>query len=222
MKTDIPLTYKAYQLFENSYQETENQTYPITGLNKNVFKNRDVARVPAVYNFNNYIKKHNLHANKLLSFAGKNDWECLILPKKLWHNFEFDENPEKHDVQTFNFQEKDYDFCILTQTFEHIVDIPSSIEKIYEHLTPGGYFFCNWPVNNIRHYEPFHFFTGITVTYINYLMLKTGFNIVECGAWGNKEYIDFIFSKHIWPDYTQIDLKNDNQCPCIGWVLGQK
>lgn len=222
MKTDITLTYKAHQLFVNSYSETENQTYPLTESNKIEFKNRDVARVPAVYNFFKYIKKYNLHAKKLLSFSGKSDWESLMLTKDVWHNLEFDENPEQNDVQVFNLPEKDYDFCVLAQTFEHIVDIPASIERIYEHLAPGGYFFCNWPVINIRHHEPFHFFTGITVTYINYLMLKTGFNVLECGAWGNKEYINFIYSNQTWPDYTQIPLNNDKNSPCIGWCLGQK
>ena len=142
--------------------------------------------------------------------------------KDHWHEISFDDDPINHDVQELNLPEKDYDFVILNQTFEHLVDISGAVKSVKDHLVTGGCFYANWPIINIRHMEPLHFFTGITQTYINYLLLYYGFEILECGTWGNRSYVNHIFEHQTWPDYTQIDVTNDLNVPCIGWILAKK
>lgn len=222
MKTDPNLVSASYAAFIKGISKNKNN-FKLDDFGKIFFLGKDYARVPAVQAFSSYCKTFNISSKKLLTFGAANDPEPLVLKKEIWHDKTYEPSTGNNDIQNFNYNEKDYDLIMANQTFEHIVDIPLSIKCIYEHLAPDGYFYSNWPVLNIRHHEPLHFFTGITVTYINYILLKQGFSIVECGAWGNKEYINFIFQQQTWPDYTQLkNHSNELDCPCIGWVLAKK
>lgn len=221
MKTDNNLVQKSYNKCINSL----GSCIPDISLDQNEvgsWRNKDVARLFAVKSFGNYIKKYNISPDSVLTFDGKIDWEPHMLQKNLWTDLCYSDDPINNDVQGLNLPKKDYDCVILSQTFEHLVDPYAAVESIYNHLSIGGYFFCNWPIINIRHMEPLHFFTGLTVTYINYILLKAGFEILECGSWGNFDYISHIFRNQTWPDYTQISSQNHEGCPCIGWVLAKR
>ena len=221
MKTNIHLTRQAYLPYASFTKMNHGAKYDID--DDPVLYGMDCSRAIASLYFSNYQQKYNLKSEKLLSFSSENDIEAKILPIKEWHNFMYDNNPDKFDIQGFDFEDKDYDFAFINQTFEHIVDPCSAIESLAKHLKSGGYIYGNWPVVNIRHMEPFHFFTGLTVSYINYLALYHDLEIIECGSWGNLNYLNQIFTNQTWPDYRQVsNLTNDCNCPCIGWGLYRK
>jgi hypothetical protein len=72
---------------------------------------------------------------------------------------------------------------------------------------------------------PIHFW-GITPIGLCMLMISAGFNIIECGNWGNKKYIDYIFTHNTWPGYADIsenyNLEYNHVCQAQTWVLVQK
>ena len=222
MRTESDILTKAHAKYTEFLKTHTPIDYKLTDSGKSSFLRKDVARMPAVLEFSKFNSKYSFHAKKLLSFSGRGDWECNMLSKDEWVDLSYDHDPINNDVQVLNTPETGFDFAILNQTFEHLVDPYSAIENIYKKLVSGGYFYANWPVLNIRHMEPLHFFTGLTVTYINYVLLKVGFEILECGTWGNQEYINYIFKHQAWPDFTEISLTNELNCPCIGWILARK
>jgi SAM-dependent methyltransferase len=218
------LIHKAHAISSSQmskYKDFSSDSCKLTEAGEEFWTGKDVARLPAVYYFKEYIKKHGLAANKLLTFGGKDDIETKLIPheKAVHCDYWIDKN---HDVEDLQLEESDFDFCLINQAFEHLTDINISIKNIKDHLSVGGYLSANFPVVNIPHGFPYNFSTGVTTTYINYLCLQNNLEIIECGAWGNTDYINFIFRELTWPDYTQIDLRNNIDTPCIGWILAKK
>lgn len=215
-----------YNIHINNVSKIENDDlnniYSGSGLK--YWKNKDVARYASVNYFNKYVKKHSLKSEKFLGFAdAKNDIEMSLLPHNIIVSDDYNTGGRDLEVLDNYDLDKDFDFCFLNQTLEHLTYPERAIKNIYNHLSENGYLYMNWPVLNIPHMEPLYFYTGISVVCIMRLAEDIGFKIIESGSWGNKQYIDFIYENFAWPDYTQISLNNDGiKRPCIGWVLLQK
>lgn len=223
MRTNNITVNLAHSYYAHSCYELANRGYYITGDDVAKFRGKDAPRTIAVGHFREYVKKHKLHSKKMLGISAKDDFEMSELVVDSITDLLYEDDPQNNDVQELNLPDKDYDFAMMNQTFEHLVYPDAAVNSIYSHLAPKGYFYANWPVINIRHAEPLHFFTGLTVTYINYILLEAGFEIVECGAWGNQEYMNLLFKNNSWPGYEALtSLRNDVNCPCIGWVLARK
>lgn len=184
---------------------------------------KDAARLPAVHFFKSYVKKFQLRAEKLLTFGGGNDPETKALPYTAWVDCDYWNN-KTNDVEDLSKSsiDKDFDFCLINQTFEHLTNIEGAIKNVSEHLRPGGYMYANWPVLNIPHAQEHMFFTGITVQYIICMCLKYKLKIAVSGQWGSESYINYIYRNLAWPSYTEVNMDNDIKRPCIGWVLAQK
>lgn len=223
---NVQLIHKAEEIIISNIgycSEFKQSDLKLSEEGKKFWINHDVARLPSTYYFNKYIKKFNLFSKKLLTFGGQDDIEVKLLPHEEWINCDYwaNKNDDVEDLSKSDL-DKDFDFCLINQAFEHLTDIESAIKNIHQHLKTDGILYCNFPVLNIPHAEPYLFFTGITVRYIVYLCLKHKFEILTCGQWGNQEYIEFIYKNLTWPDYTQINLNTDIKKPCIGWVLAKK
>lgn len=223
---NLNLVQQTHNLYQNNLshcKDFKQSDLKMTEDAKKMWIGRDVARLPAVYFFNKYIKEINLYSNKLLTFGGINDIEVNLLPHKEWVDSDFWVD-KRNDVEDLSLSplDKNFDFIIINQTFEHLTSIESAISNIRDRLVSGGYVYANFPVLNIPHGHPFCFFTGIAVQYIIYLCLKYKFEIIRSGEWGNLSYIEHVYQTLTWPDYTQIGLDNDPARPCIGWVLAKK
>jgi SAM-dependent methyltransferase len=223
---NLQLIHKSAEIHKQNLEHCSNfkqNDLKLSDGGKSFWIKRDVARLPATYYFNKYVKDYNLNSKKLLSFGGSDDVEAKILPINYWFNCDYWAN-HHYDVEDLSQSnlDIDFDFCLINQAFEHLTDIESAIKNIHNHLAKDGFLYCNFPVLNIPHAEPYLFFTGITVQYIIYLCLKHNFQIKISGQWGNQEYIEYIYKNLNWPDYTQINLDCDIKKPCIGWVLAQK
>lgn len=221
---------KSYDFYKKKLHENTELNLSIESLSeqgKQFFSRTDASRTFSSLYLEHYVKKHNIKSTKALTWGGLDDVEQYIFPIERWDNFEYNYRTGENDVQNFDLTEKDYDLIWSTQTLEHIVDVRQSILNIYNHLRSGGYFYANWPVMNIRHMEPSHFYTGITVTCVLYCCAVAGFELLECGTWGNLDYMTKLFKgqgsdRCIWPTYLEIEHKNDDYCPCTGWVLVRK
>jgi SAM-dependent methyltransferase len=223
---DLELVKKSFNYYKDSLQHCKNFKFTdlkLTESAKEMWNGKDVARLPAVYFFNKYIKELQLFSKKLLTFGGLNDIEVKVLPHNEWVNSDYWQKQED-DVEDLSQSQlkTEFDFILINQTFEHLTNIEAAICNIKKLLVQGGYFYANFPVLNIPHGHPFNFFTGISTQYLIYLCLKYNLKIIRSGEWGNKDYINYIYSNLGWPDYKQINLDNDDTRPCIGWILAQK
>jgi len=223
---DVKLIQQSYEVYKESVAHSlylKQADIKFTETAKKLWIGKDVARLPSVYFFNRYVKDLNITSNNLLTFGGLEDIEVKVLPRNNWVDKDFWKD-QKDDVEDLSLSDLkcDFDFIMINQTFEHLIDIQAAIINIKRLLKSGGYFYANFPVINIPHGHPFNFFTGVSVQYIIYLCLKHNLNITRCGQWGNVDYINYIYRNLTWPDYTQINLDNDASRPCIGWVLAQK
>lgn len=219
-----------FTFYQKKLQENKTLNISVNSLSKEgkqFFIKTDAPRVFSSLYLQHYVKKYNIKSNKLLTWCGVNDVERHIFSHKQWDDINYNSETGENDVQSFDLKNKDYDLIWLTQILEHVIDVNQSIKNIYNHLAPGGYFYSNWPVLNLRHAEPFHFYTGITVTCILYCCAAAGFEMLECGTWGNLDYITKMFKNQnpawqTWPTAFDVSEENNDYCPCIGWVLVQK
>jgi SAM-dependent methyltransferase len=195
------------------------------------WEGKDYPRIWCVLEFKEWMEKHNLkHFNKVLSNqpAGylSTNFSDPELEYITWDEIDFiPYSNGNNDFHTLDLVEKNYDFIIFNQTLEHLYDPFLSIERIYNHLKPGGFLFTSVPTINIPHMTPFHF-NGFTPTGLCTLMKSVGFDIIELGFWGNVDYIKYIFEKGDWPDYRMlmrdgiITNERDKNAQC--WILVKK
>lgn len=187
------------------------------------WEGKDFPRIMAILDFKDWIEKYNIKdINSLLS-TDESDPELEYINSK-----KIDFIPYQNginDLHSLNLENKDYDFVIINQTIEHLYNPLESIKNIYNHLKKDGYFFTSVPTINIPHLLPFHFY-GVTPIGLVMLMESVGFEVLEVGFWGNKDYINYIFNHHNWPDYRilskngMITNEKNNYVQC--WCLVKK
>ena len=181
---------------------------------------KDFPRVAALLDLDGYVHQHNLKSEHMLLFYG-NEPELEYIPHNNLSTFDY-EKDQKYDLHNLDIPEGDYDFSILCQTLEHLYDPLLCVKNIYKYLKKDAYFYVNVPTVNIQHVLPYNFYTGFTPVGLGCLLKQAGFNILEIGHWGNLDYIYKIFSSRQWPDYRQVNRKNDFLSPCQSWVLAKK
>ena len=186
------------------------------------WENKDFPRVIATLEFENLVKKYSLKSNHLLSFNSYNDPELQFLSVDKVTNFNYSDNTTDYDLHTLNIPEDDYDFVMLNQTFEHLYNPYLCLENIHKYLKSGAYIYSNVPTVNIQHSLPYNYYTGYTPIGFVCLFESCGFEVLESGQWGNSEYIGKIFQTHQWPDYNNVNTKNEFNNPVQTWVLARK
>lgn len=180
---------------------------------------RDFARLISLLEFEAEVDGR--HFEDIVLFDGLNDPEVAMLDSDKWTSFEY---AKKIDLHTFDERYRKYDFAMLNQTIEHLYNPVLALENIYHHLRPGGMFYMNFPINNMPHNEPHHFYTGITLMGAASLITMAGFEFVTGGQWGNREYLQKLMENEAWPTFNDITCPrlNEEICPIIGWVWGRK
>lgn len=79
------------------------------------------------------------------------------------------------------------------------------------------------PSINLIHSKPCHYYIGMTPTGLGGIVKQAGFEILDIGFYGNKEYIEFLFKNNDWPNYTQIkNYTNDINCIVCSWIFAKK
>ncbi|PZO44227.1 MAG: hypothetical protein DCF19_03230 [Pseudanabaena frigida] len=192
----------------------------------NLLNGKDYPRVPCVLDFKEWIKKYNIIPEKLLCTCS-DDFELSYIDPKIGYLLQYEISNNTGDLHTFNLTEKDFDFIIFSQTLEHLYNPFVAVEKIYEHVRPGGFVFTSVPAINIPHLVPFHF-SGIYPMGLAVLFESAGFTILEMGQWGNLHYLEYIFKHHGWPDYEYLKslgrgtITNEEANIAQCWCLAQK
>lgn len=190
------------------------------------WETHDFPRIPCLLDFREYIEKYKIKSPNKLLITSKEDPEPLYLTPKEVECKEYNIQTNENDLHTLNLKNKDYDFVIISQTFEHLYNPLLCLNNIKDHMISGGHIFISVPMINIPHMTPFHYW-GINQMGLVTLFASLDFDILEIGQWGNKKYIDYIFTTHKWPDYRDlIDsngvIPNEQQNICQCWILARK
>lgn len=213
---------KHVKVNHTSEYDTRYHPLPLQYNNKKwKWETKDFPRVIAILEFKRYMEKYNFEFDEVLSFNNYDDPEYEYLKYKNITNLNYDDNPVKNDLHVFK-SDKKFDFAMINQTIEHLYDPITALKNIHKHLNNNGIFYANVPSNNVPHCDPYHYYTGITPTGLGVMVHLAGFEILELGQWGNKEYLHKLFD-YGWIDYTKLNnTANDKTCPIITWVLARK
>jgi len=210
--------------YMNKYHPFENHIHK---NNKNwKWENKDFPRVISLLEFGDIITKYNFSIDKLLTFNGSEDPELEYLCNRYKQllNIDYD-NTANHDLHTLKLKHNGFDFVLLNQTLEHLYNPFACLENINKHMCMNGYLYINAPACNVPHSDPYHFYTGFSLTGLLCIGKLSGFKILEAGQWGNTDYLVKLWTRNPgWSDYQQINNpgKNELQNPVIVWCLLQK
>ena len=224
--------YKKYVVKDESYYSKANERFDRLPIQKKQrYHHMDFPRVASLFDFKDWIQKYNLtKVDSLLStFEGDYELEYIEVSNLKvckYDNPEVYDSTNENDLHLIDLDKKDFDFIIFNQTLEHVYNPFIVMKNLYDHLKPGGYLYTTVPTINIPHEVPFHFW-GITPIGLCMLSRSVGFNICECGYWGNYEYLGYLFTNNGWPGVD--DVRDDNGkinstdlCQAQTWILVQK
>jgi SAM-dependent methyltransferase len=222
-ENDIYHTYNKFVVKDNQYfnRFIEYKNY-LSESELTDYQNFDVPRVMSIIDFKDWIKKYNIQTGNDLLSTCTTDIELRYIK---YDNTITAPYPP-HDLHSFNLNNKQFDFIIFNQTLEHLYNPFLAVSKLYDHLKDGGYIYTTVPTINIPHMTPIHFW-GITPIGLCMLFKSFNFQIMECGYWGNCNYINYIFENNTWPGHKQLlnksnTLKHDNVCQAQTWILAKK
>jgi SAM-dependent methyltransferase len=219
---EIHLLHKTHVLKPHSYlnriQTAEDfESYPfLESLN---LKRIDAGRPFCVLDFYSWMSKHGITPRDVLVTSLKDPEIPLFPPGATFTEIPYEDG---YDLHTLDLEKKNYDFCLISHTLEHLYNPERAMRNIYEHLKPGGYFFTSVPTTNIPHDTPIHFQQFLPMGLVT-LGVQTGFKILEVGFWGNQEYLLKLFQRYEWPTVYDLEhLAADPNHPVGCWALFQK
>jgi SAM-dependent methyltransferase len=206
------------------YQKANDEYHKLSNLEKSKWFPKDFPRLASTFDYKEWVIKYNLnHVGKLLSTCATDvELEYITYDNITICDYSMDKN---YDLHTMDLCEKDYDMIIFNQTLEHLYNPFIAMKNLLDHLKPGGYLYTTVPTINIPHMVPFHFW-GMTPTGLCVLGASVGFNVLECGYWGNLSYINHIFTHFGWPNTSDVMVNkiidNVEHCQSQTWALFQK
>lgn len=223
---EIIETYNNYVLKDIDYFTKVTREYSKLSDEEKIKLNENTCcRACSIFDFKEWIKKYNISSVENLLITCWDDIELNYISANNITISHYDSNKE-NDLHRINLDFKNYDFIIFNQTLEHLYNPFIVMKNLYDHLKPGGYLYTTVPTINTPHVLPFHFW-GITPIGLCMLSKSVGFNILECGFWGNLEYVNTILNTGDWPKLEEVfnsceklDINSLGQSQT--WVLVQK
>lgn len=223
---DIRCIYQDYVLVNNT-PEYLNRYAPLP-LERNDkawrWEGKAFPRVIAVLEFEWLVREYAIQPKRLLVCNGPGDPEREYVQPETTIVVSYDEGTGANDLHTLDLPERDFDLVLLAQTLEHLYHPILALERLFQHMAPGGYLFASAPVINIHHSTPLHHYMGFTPTGMGCVCRAAGFDILHIGQWGNAKYIELVFATQFWPDYHQLgdNLQNEFENPADVWILAQR
>jgi len=228
--TDVMTLYKKHVAINNT-PEYLNRYHPFEKYyHKNnkkwKWENKDFARIISLLEFERYIDKYNIFVDKFLMINGENDPELDYMDGRYsqYLSITYESNPEKYDLHNFSIFHSDFNFVCVNQTLEHVYHPILCLANIRNYMAKDGYLYLNVPSNNVPHSDPYHYYTGFTPVGLACVAKMAGFEILEIGQWGNREYMDHLYgitTERKWPDYRQLKNAGVNEfnTPITTWGL---
>jgi len=216
-----------YQIvLENDTLEYLNRYVPLP-IEKNDklwdWRDKAFSRVIEVLEFERLVQEYNIQPRKVL-VGSLNDPELEYINPEVVVGIDYDAITGMNDLHALDWPEKDFDLVLLGKTLEHLYNPILALERLWEHLVPGGYLFASVPVITIQHSTPFHYYMGFTPVGIGCICEAAGFEVLHIGQWGNIKYTNKVFCTKTWPDYRIPEelLRNEFENPASAWVLARR
>jgi SAM-dependent methyltransferase len=139
-------------------------------------------------------------------------------------------NYPEYQIQSLNFPDNSFDFCISDQVFEHIEGNPFKAFSETARILKRGGFVCHTTcfINEV-HGAPKDFWR-FTPDALSLMANECGLEVTVLGGWGNREVIplmnsDFRFSPI--PDdpanpIYELATKNEPDWPISTWIIAKK
>jgi SAM-dependent methyltransferase len=212
---------KPYHNKLGMYEDFESFLY----LNDKEWKweDKDFPRIISLLDFRRLVQTYGIESKKAASFNGPGDPEWEYFSHEVALDYKYNKETGANDLHSWNPEEHSFDFVMANQTLEHVYDPILCLQNVYRHMAKDGLLYLNVPVLNIQHETPIHHYMGYTPTGLGCVCYSAGFEPVEIGFWGNKEYIDFLFAEG-WVDYRRMSmpLVNDPKFATIAWILAKR
>lgn len=186
---------------------------------------KDYARVPCLLDFKEWVIKYKISSPEKLLYTDGSDPELFYLNPKSKKLIYYQFHNNQNDLHQLDLKEKDFDFVLFNQTFEHLHNPYLALKNIVNHVKSGGYVFTSVPTLSIPHMTPIHFW-GINKIGLVVLFKHFNLEILEVGEWGNIDYIIQMYTEQTWPDYKALmkdgKIINDPNRSCQCWILARK
>jgi hypothetical protein len=181
---------------------------------------KDYPRLPAIVDLYHWLQKYHLNSFKSVLSTCRHDPELYFVKTDHIDYAEYDGT--NYDLHLLDLPKKDYEFIMMNQTLEHLYNPMYALERLYDHIAPGGYFFTSVPFLNIPHNMPFHYW-GINPLGLVIMCKTVGFEVLEVGFYGSKEYLMNMFWSKYWPGINVInETENDPFYTAQCWILCRK
>ncbi len=109
--------------------------------------------------------------------------------KNIIDDFRFENSIKKHDIysEIDNIPVNDdaYDFILCTEVFEHIPEPIKAMKELVRICKPGGKILITAPFSSGVHQEPYHYYSGFSPYFYDYLKNAFNLNIIKFKSQGN-------------------------------------
>lgn len=185
-----------------------------------------ITRLAMYKNLSGKLAEHDDATKRCLSISKSGPFGRLLgLIKSSYEDANF---PEYNILDLSRF--RNYDFCVSDQVFEHIEGNPfKAFQETVNVLKPGGILCHTTCFINPIHGVPKDFWR-FTPDALRLLATESGADVLEVGAWGNREAwglidLGFRFAKLPIDEahpLHKLALRNDPKWPIVTWVLARK
>ena len=113
-----------------------------------------------------------------------------------------------YDGENIPFANEAFDSIFSSEVFEHVFNLPKSLQELKRVLKPGGYMLISCPFSICEHEEP-HDFARYSSFGIKHLLQAAGFEIIEQEKTGNaieaihQLHVTYI-GRHLYPYFKKI------------------
>lgn len=94
------------------------------------------------------------------------------------------------DITAIPEPDGSFDAVLCTEVLEHVPYPARALTELARLLRPGGLLICTAPFCSLTHFAPYHFHTGFSRYFYEYVLDELGLDLVELTANGN--YFEYL------------------------------
>jgi ubiquinone/menaquinone biosynthesis C-methylase UbiE len=109
------------------------------------------------------------------------------------------------DILSIPMPESSFDYILCTEVLEHVPKPVETIRELSRILKPGGILILTFPMNCLRHFDPYFFTSGLSDNWVNSILPEFGLTVKTLSpvgdyfSWMKVEIFRTIFSHRLNP-----------------------